>query len=289
MPDRVTIIPQQPVLFRKADLIGSVRVCPAPVTIFDQSFANCTISDQRVYRPFYVKGDVITFMFNGQIRDVVDTGDISYTATLATSEDAEPCGSTTLPTQSPTAILPGETGHNNYYFSFDSSALDLCCDYKIIIRSTTPSTIAQVDACSQGFSLVEDASCSLYFEWLNYQNFAYNMPWFGADHPLTARLAALEWKPRFKTNADSYINSKYQQQILYAESKKIFEVFVDDMPEYAHDFLRIAILSDLLKIDGNRYEAVSEDYTPEWQENSRFAQVKLSMSLYDDKQIKTNC
>lgn len=144
-------------------------------------------------------------------------------------------------------------------------------------------------ATSQIFKIIDAPKCDqITIQWGN-TNDAYDFVFNDPTPLFFTRIYALGWKPKYAEDSSKFKDSKGNRYILSATSQELYELLIDELPEYMHRALRIAFLSNYLLIDGQHYDVESKDYTPEWRNDSNFAQARIEISKSHDEKIKNNC
>ncbi len=107
---------------------------------------------------------------------------------------------------------------------------------------------------------------------------------FTGDFKLYQRLAILRISPKYPTEQDTYLYSTGRHKRTFAQSQKIWTMWVRKIDEWAHDALRTQLICDTLLIDGVEYFCPSDSYEPEWQENmnQNLAPVRIDLQKIQD-------
>ena len=78
--------------------------------------------------------------------------------------------------------------------------------------------------------------------------------------------------PKYKGDLKKYTSASGYSTVTQANSGKIYTLLIDYTDEHTHDWLRLAVASDIIRI-GNftnttaKYVNTDGDYTPEWPDN----------------------
>lgn len=105
----------------------------------------------------------------------------------------------------------------------------------------------------------------------------------------TMRLIALQWKPKYLEEDDIFKDSLGNREILYASSEPIYELLIDEVPEYIHNALRLAKKHDSFQIEGVSYFPTTKNHEPEWRNDSKFAQVRIDITKTNGQSTRSNC
>lgn len=77
---------------------------------------------------------------------------------------------------------------------------------------------------------------------------------------------------------------------IYVAATKVKELWVHELPEYLHDALRLALVHDIFKIDGERFVKLEGEYAPDWDTpNSMLAPVIVNVTKFDQNTVNDNC
>lgn len=144
-------------------------------------------------------------------------------------------------------------------------------------------------ATSQIFKIIDSPKCDqITIEWGN-TNDAFDFVFNDPTPLFFTRVYSMGWKPKYPEDSNKFKDSKGNKHILYALTQEVYELIIDELPEYMHRALRIAFLSNYLLINGENYDVESKDYTPEWRNDSKFAQARIEITKSNDEKIKNNC
>lgn len=148
--------------------------------------------------------------------------------------------------------------------------------------------------CSECFNLDNcgDAPTKeyLYLEWTNSDDgFGMNYTSVPLTHSLWIKGGLRNFDYPY-LNEDIFTTSGGDAFPVYVDSVKTKELWVEDVPEYIHDALRLGVVHDTFKINGLDYTKEAGSYSPDWDTpNSLLAPVvvKLREKIQDTK--NENC
>ena len=145
-----------------------------------------------------------------------------------------------------------------YYIKFENSSLEYrsdCFDVKLLHNCTKQITW----------------SCNENAFGFNYSDLSFTQ---------TLRIDARLWKPRYKAlEKEVYEYSSGDLEITYVTKAKELLFTTEDLPDYVHDALSMALDSDNFFIDGIKYVFPSEETTPSWRKSSNLAPLEVTLRL----------
>ena len=151
--------------------------------------------------------------------------------------------------------------------------------------------IYECDVSSECVSIADEWPCTKLMRWIGSQDgpaYALGFDWEdGLSFSL--RLDMLLRKANYEEEVEDFIDSRGHRSIFIGSSSKTYEVFIDEVPEYIHDAIRIAKLSDYFLIDNVEYRPLKGKYTPEWKDELKWAQSRFEVYLQDENIKNTNC
>lgn len=147
-------------------------------------------------------------------------------------------------------------------------------------------------ACSECYNLRETHPCTKILIWYNTDN-AFGIDYFSGfrvRHHM--RVKAVLKSASYKQEQDEHIDSGGTGQILYFNSRKAKELFIDDIPEYMHDAIAIGKGHDFFKIGNDFLDAewyiCEAGYEPEWDEYPLLKTAKSRFLVYKITQDNKN-
>jgi hypothetical protein len=163
----------------------------------------------------------------------------------------------------------------------DWSGLDGCYYLKIISQG--------IEYITNTLRITNNTDCTLLLSWTNNDNgfgFEFENTLF---NPIWRGVAKL-WKPNYEADKNEYYtDSKGTRIALYVRSVKKKLLTINEVPEYIHDALRLALKCDKLYIDGVQYVMEDGDYSPTWRNSSENAPVEVEVITYTQNTINSNC
>jgi len=137
---------------------------------------------------------------------------------------------------------------------------------------------------SQGLDYITDCfsvkllhDCSVQITWNNNED-AFGFNYSDLNFTQSLRIDAKLWQPKYKAlDKQTYEYSNGDVEINYVSKAKEVIFTTEELPEYIHDALQLAVDSDNFFINGNKYVFVEEDYSPVWRKSSSLAPVELPL------------
>ena len=86
-----------------------------------------------------------------------------------------------------------------------------------------------------------------------------------------------------------YIYGDGSMKVAAATNLERRTLFIDNLPDYAHEALMLAVDHDEFYINGNRYFVDAEEYTPTWRRKSNLAPVTIEVLRQYGQQQNNNC
>jgi len=90
--------------------------------------------------------------------------------------------------------------------------------------------------------------------------------------------------PRYPKDKTIHLLSDGRTLLLHSKTEKIYEFFVDLMPEYLHDALSVGLEHDTFKIEESfipqqedEYINIEQDYEPDWADDLRVGTVRVNL------------
>jgi len=119
--------------------------------------------------------------------------------------------------------------------------------------------------------------CTKQITWNNNEN-AFEFNYSDLSFTQTLRIEARLWKPRFKAlEKEVYEYSSGDLEITYVTKAKEQVFTTEDLPEYIHDALSIALDSDNFYIDGIKYVFPDNETSPAWRKSSNLAPIEVTL------------
>lgn len=94
---------------------------------------------------------------------------------------------------------------------------------------------------------------------------------------------------RYANEEETYRYDTGVSSLIYANTRKIKEFQVREIPEAVHDTLRIILLTDTLQIDAVDYIKVEGEYAPNWRKSSVKAPVIVEIAEKTQDTTNTYC
>lgn len=165
--------------------------------------------------------------------------------------------------------------------------------------SSTSQTYTPEFCLSQQFCVTLDACNTLLFTAvmeLEGEAYGWQIPadGFQSIYALRMRIGSELVAAAYSGEVDSFQTSTGIMQVTYAESREFKLLKTVRVPEYVHDFLRLACRTDLFTItdaDGlsGFYFTRSDDYSPSYIRTSKLAPVVLEVELREQNTVKNLC
>lgn len=141
-----------------------------------------------------------------------------------------------------------------YYIQFESQTLEYRTDY-FNVQLTHPCTLQITWNCNEN-------------AWgFNYSDLSFTQ---------SLRIGGKLWKPSYKAKEkEVYDYSDGSKEITYVSKTIEKRLTTEEMPEYVHNALSLALDSDGFFIDGIEHVFEDEEYTPVWRNMSNLAPVEV--------------
>jgi hypothetical protein len=121
--------------------------------------------------------------------------------------------------------------------------------------------------------------CTKQITWNNNED-AYGFNYSDLNFTQSLRINAKLWQPRYKAlEKQTYEYSNGDIEINYVSKAKEILFTTEELPEYIHDALQLAVDSDNFFIDNVKYVFVEEEYSPSWRKSSSLASVELPLRI----------
>lgn len=146
-----------------------------------------------------------------------------------------------------------------------------------------------IDYYTKTLRITTNTDCTVLLSWTNNDN-AFGFEFVNTTFNPIWRGVAKVWKANYEADKNEYYtDSKGTRIALYVRSVKKKLLTINEVPEYVHDALRLAVKSDTLFIDGSQYVVEDADYQPSWRNSSENAPVELEIIPYTQNTINSNC
>lgn len=165
-------------------------------------------------------------------------------------------------------------------------------DFSLIVQAYVPGQMDEY--CSNCIEVRDSDDCTLWVGGSNGSDaFGFH---FANNWQLGARVRAMMINPKYKGDSNRYADANGKYTVTKANSGKVYTLFIDYTDEHTHDWLRLAVLSDTVRIGqftntNNLYTAVDGDYEPEWPDtlgNWPSAQARIDMQKQTDELYNNN-
>ena len=165
-------------------------------------------------------------------------------------------------------------------------------DFSFIVSAYIPGQMDEY--CSNCIEVLDSDDCTL---WVGGSNdadaFGFN---FANNFQVGARVRAMIINPKYKGGNKRYTDADGKYTVTQANTGKIYTLFIDYTDEHTHDWLRVAVLSDTVRIGqftntNNYYTSTDGDYEPEWPDtlgNWPAAQARIDMQKQTDELYNNN-
>ena len=194
-----------------------------------------------------------------------------------------------------TFTLSNANFSNPFQFSFEfvgGSAGDIAVldNFQFFIQAYVPGQMTEY--CSNCIEVIDYPDADYCTQWVGGTNgedsfgFHFN-PSDTVPFQIGARVRSMMINPKYKGDIKKYATASGNNIVTRSSSDKVYTLFIDHTDEHTHDWLRLAVLSDTVKV-GNysgqsniNYVNNDGDYQPEWPDNlgnwpSAQARVELS-------------
>lgn len=119
---------------------------------------------------------------------------------------------------------------------------------------------------------------------------------FPTNFQIGARVRAMMINPKYKGDSNRYADANGKYTVTKANTGKIYTLFIDYTDEHTHDWLRVALLSDTVRVgeftNTNKFYTASDgDYEPEWPDNLGnwpAAQARIDLQKKTDELYNNN-
>lgn len=146
--------------------------------------------------------------------------------------------------------------------------------------------------CSECFSLEDEQCCSgeyLTLQWTNNDDgFGFNYTSMPLVHSLTIKGGLRN--ADYPYDEDYFNTSSGRFFPVYVDAVKTQEMWVERIPEYIHDALRLGVVHDEFTINGQTYSKAEGGYSPDWDTpNSFLAPVIVKVRKRTQNTKNVNC
>ncbi len=141
---------------------------------------------------------------------------------------------------------------------------------------------------SDCIDLADDCNCDIKIEWSNNKD-AFGFNFTGFPFTQTLRVPGVKWFSRFPGNNNQYTGSTGITTIVSADSHEVERVRLDELPRFAHKALRIGLKCRDLKINGENYVALPEEYEPDFDQYRTTATVQFEVRKAVENNDNNNC
>ena len=162
----------------------------------------------------------------------------------------------------------------------------------LIVAAYVPGQMAEY--CSNCIEILDGDDCTLWVGGSNGSDaFGFH---FANNFQVGARVRAMMINPKYKGGNKRYTDADGKYTVTQANTGKIYTLFIDYTDEHTHDWLRVAVLSDTVRIGqftntNNYYTSTDGDYEPEWPDtlgNWPAAQARIDMQKQTDELYNNN-
>lgn len=190
----------------------------------------------------------------------------------------------TIGNASKLAIRIQSTGTNGTKIELENMSL--------IVAAYVPGQMAEY--CSNCIEILDSDDCTVWVGGSNGSDaFGFH---FANNFQVGARVRAMMINPKYKGGNKRYANAEGKYTVTQANTGKIYTLFIDYTDEHTHDWLRVAVLSDTVRIGAftntnNFYTSTDGDYEPEWPDtlgNWPAAQARIDMQKQTDELYNNN-
>jgi hypothetical protein len=190
----------------------------------------------------------------------------------------------TIGNASKLAIRIQSTGTNGTKIELENMSL--------IVTAYVPGQMAEY--CSNCIEILDGDDCTLWVGGSNGSDaFGFH---FANNFQVGARVRAMMINPKYKGSNKRYTDADGKYTVTQANTGKIYTLFIDYTDEHTHDWLRVAVLSDTVRIGqftntNNYYTSTDGDYEPEWPDtlgNWPAAQARIDMQKQNDELYNNN-
>lgn len=165
----------------------------------------------------------------------------------------------------------GVTSSRGYVqYNIDWSDLEEGCYYLKFTHET-------IEYRSDCFTVKLTWNCTKQVTW-NCNEDAFGFNYSDLLFTQTLRIEANLWKSRWKASEKEVFDySNGDVEIVYVAKEKEQIFTTEQLPEYIHDALSLALDSDNFFIDGLKYVFPDEEVTPSWRNSSNLAPLEVTL------------
>jgi len=165
-------------------------------------------------------------------------------------------------------------------------------DMSLIVQAYVPGQMDEY--CSNCVEITDDAGCSVWVGGSNGSDaFGFH---FANSFQVGARVRAMLINPKYQGENNRYADANGKYTVTRANTGKVYTLFIDYTDEHTHDWLRVAVLSDTVRIGSftntnNYYTALDGGYEPEWPDaigNWPSAQARIDVQKQTDELYNNN-
>jgi hypothetical protein len=165
-------------------------------------------------------------------------------------------------------------------------------DMSLIVQAYVPGQMDEY--CSNCVEIIDDAGCTVWVGGSNGSDaFGFH---FANSFQVGARVQAMLINPKYQGENNRYADANGKYTVTRANTGKVYTLFIDYTDEHTHDWLRVAVLSDTVRIGSftntnNYYTALDGGYEPEWPDaigNWPSAQDRIDVQKQTDELYNNN-
>lgn len=173
-------------------------------------------------------------------------------------------------------------------------------DFRLQLMSYIPGQMTTYDSnCIEVIDYPDSEKCTQWIGGTNGEDsfgFHFN-PNDATPFQIGARVRSMLINPKYSGDINRYSNASGKNIITKSSSGKLYTLFIDYTDEHTHDWLRLAVLSDTVKIgkySGQAnidYVSTDGDYSPEWPSalgNWPSAQARIEVQKQTDVLYNNN-
>jgi len=105
------------------------------------------------------------------------------------------------------------------------------------------------------------------------------------DFKLIHRLRVLAFNPVYQNAAEEYLYSSGNRGRSFAQSQKARTAWFDYCDEFAHDVIRLQLLSQKLFIDNYAFFYPVADYEPEWNDRGKYNLAQSRVTVFHEETV----
>ena len=105
------------------------------------------------------------------------------------------------------------------------------------------------------------------------------------DFKLIHRLRVLAFNPVYQNASEEYLYSSGNRGRSFAQSQKARTAWFDYCDEYAHDTIRLQLLSQKLFIDSYAFFYPVADYEPEWNDRGKYNLAQSRVTVFHEETV----